>query len=174
MFCPGRLPGTSSTHQTPKLLHQFFEAQASARPDQIAVISPSRCMTYALVEKAANRLAHHLRGNGIGPGALVGLLLPRSAEVYVGLLGILKAGAAYVPLDPDYPPERISYILSDCKASFLVTSELAHLADFPAATNTGANAGGPSPSSGERCCSTSRKTNRRPFPQSDCHLTKPE
>jgi non-ribosomal peptide synthetase component F len=70
-------------------LHQFFEA--AARSDQAAVITPARRMTCALVEKSANRLARHLRANGIGPGCLVGLLLPRSAEVYVGLL---KSGTA--------------------------------------------------------------------------------
>src|SRR4051812_33131077 len=82
----------------PELLHEFFERQAAARPEQVAVIAPSRRLTYALVEQSANRLARFLRARGVGPGSLVGLLLPRSADVYVGLLAVLKAGAAYVPL----------------------------------------------------------------------------
>lgn len=117
----------------PQLLHEFFEAQATARPDQIAVITPGRMLTYRQVEQSANRLARYLRAQGVGAGALAGLLLPRGADVYIGLLGILKAGAAYVPLDPDYPPDRISYILSDCGASALVTaSPLADKANFQA------------------------------------------
>jgi non-ribosomal peptide synthetase-like protein len=116
----------------PQLLHEFFEVQATARPDNVAVITPGRMLTYRQVDEAANRLARFLRAHGIGPGSLVGLLLPRGASVYIGLLGILKAGAGYVPLDPDYPPDRISYILSDCRAGALVTvSELADKADFP-------------------------------------------
>jgi non-ribosomal peptide synthetase-like protein len=131
---PGALlaAGPSASRKAPTLLHEFFEEQATARPEQIAVITPGRMLTYAQVERTANRLARFLRGQGIGPGALVGLLVPRGAGVYISLLGILKAGAAYVPLDADYPAERLSYILADCRASALVTTaELADKANFP-------------------------------------------
>ena len=79
-------------------------------------------MSYDALERRANALAGLLRRQGVGRGDCVGLLLPRSMDVYVALLGILKAGAAYVPLDPDYPAERVSFILSDCQARALVTT----------------------------------------------------
>ena len=83
-------------------------------------------MTYGELERRANQLARFLRSRGVRRGDCVGLWLPRSIDVYVALLGILKAGAAYVPLDPEYPAERVRYILADCQARALVTtSELA-------------------------------------------------
>ena len=83
-------------------------------------------MTYGELERRANQLARFLRSRGVRRGDCVGLWLPRSIDVYVALLGILKAGAAYVPLDPEYPAERVGFILSDCQARALVTtSELA-------------------------------------------------
>ncbi len=102
-------------------LHQFFEEQATTRPDQVALVALSGKMTYAEVDEAANRLAHALRARGVSRNQPVGMLLPRSADVYVTLLAILKAGAGYVPLDPEYPAERIGYILGDCGAAALVT-----------------------------------------------------
>ena len=83
-------------------------------------------MTYGELERRANQLARFLRSRGVRRGDCVGLWLPRSMDAYVALLGILKAGAAYVPLDPEYPAERVGFILSDCQARALVTtSELA-------------------------------------------------
>src|SRR5437879_5973377 len=105
----------------PELLHELFEAQADARPDEPALLCAGDQLTYAQLDRKANRLAHVLRGKGVGKGSFVGLLLPRSMDVYVALLAILKAGAAYVPLDPDYPADRVSYILGDCAAQALVT-----------------------------------------------------
>ncbi len=104
------------------LLHELFERQAEARPAQPALVCAGESVSYADLERRANQLARFLRKLGVGRGDCVGLLLPRSLEVYVALLGILKAGAAYVPLDPDYPAERVGFILSDCQARALVTA----------------------------------------------------
>ena len=108
------------------MLHELFEQQAEARPDDIALVCGDQRMTYGELERRANQLARFLRSLGVRRGDCVGLWLQRSLDAYVALLGILKAGAAYVPLDPDYPAERVAFILSDCHARVLVTtSELA-------------------------------------------------
>src|SRR5262245_37844580 len=113
----------------PQLLHEIFEVRCAAQPDALAVLSPREAVTYGELEGRANRIARHLRARGVRRGDLVALLLPRSADAYAALLGILKAGAAYVPLDPDCPAERARYILDDCGAAALVTDdELAPLA----------------------------------------------
>lgn len=108
------------------LLHQIFEQRAAESPEAAAVACRGMETTYGDLDHAANRLARVLRARGVGRGDRVGLLLPRSAEVYVALLATLKAGAAYVPLDPDYPADRIGYILENCQARALITvSDLA-------------------------------------------------
>ena len=88
----------------------------------MAAVCDGRQLTYAELERRANQLALHLRARGVVRGSTVGLLAPRGLDVYVGMLGILKAGAAYVPLDCEYPPDRVRYILDDCKASAVVTT----------------------------------------------------
>ena len=80
-------------------------------------------LSYGDLECRANRLAHHLRALGVGPEVVVGLCLPRSLDLVVGLLGILKAGGVYLPLDPDYPAERLAFMLTDAAAPVLVTRE---------------------------------------------------
>ena len=91
-------------------------AQASLAP---AMVCGEGSLSYGELNAQANRLAHHLRDLGVGPEVLVGICIERSVEMVVGLLGILKAGAAYVPLDPAYPGERLAYMMADsaaCKA----------------------------------------------------------
>ncbi|HIQ21351.1 MAG TPA: amino acid adenylation domain-containing protein, partial [Planctomycetes bacterium] len=114
-------------NQTPRAcpealgVHQLFERQAARTPDAAAVISAGTTITYRELDQRANRLAHHLRRLGAGPGTLVGLCFDRSPELIVSLLGILKAGAAYVPLDPDYPQARLAYMVRDAGVDLLVT-----------------------------------------------------
>ncbi|HKS43658.1 MAG TPA: amino acid adenylation domain-containing protein, partial [Amycolatopsis sp.] len=93
-------------------------------PDAVAVLDESASLTYAELEVRANRVAHWLTGQGIGPEARVAVLLERSVDLLVVLLGVLKAGAAYVPVDSDYPPERIEYVLGDSDPAVVFTPEL--------------------------------------------------
>jgi non-ribosomal peptide synthetase-like protein len=114
-------PITDKSLLRPELLHELFESTAEARKDAIAIVCGAESITYSKLEERANRLAHWLRGQGVRRGDCVGLLLPRSIELCAALLAILKTGAAYVPIDPSYPADRVGFILSDCKARALVT-----------------------------------------------------
>jgi non-ribosomal peptide synthetase-like protein len=105
-----------------ELLHELFEHQAAANPASIALECGDERISYGELEERANQLARWLRKQGVKRGNCVGILIPRSSEVYIALLAILKTGAAYVPLDPDYPAQRVEFILSDCKAAALVTT----------------------------------------------------
>jgi non-ribosomal peptide synthetase component F len=105
----------------PATLPALFAAQAARTPDAAAVLFEDRVLSYAELDAHANRLAHHLQSRGVGPETIVGLLVERSPEMVVGLLGILKAGGAYLPLDPNYPRERLAFMLADAGAPVLVT-----------------------------------------------------
>ncbi len=105
-----------------ELLHELFERQARERSGELAVICGAEQMTYGELDRASNRLARHLRRRGAGRDACVALLLPRSLQMYVALLAVLKAGAAYVPMDPTLPAERVRFMLADCQARVLVTT----------------------------------------------------
>jgi non-ribosomal peptide synthetase-like protein len=119
-------PGAGSSPTA--LLHELFRQTAAAYPDETAVVCRGVTWTYRDLDLASDRLARRLRHAGVRRGDHVGLLLPRSGDVYVALLAVLKAGAAYVPLDPDYPAERVLHILQNCRARSLIThSELASL-----------------------------------------------
>ena len=103
------------------LLQEFFESAADRDPDHTAVICGPTQVSYKELDERANRLARCLRARGIGREDRVAILLPRSERVYEAMLGVLKAGAAYVPLDPDIPPDRLAFILLDSGAKCLVT-----------------------------------------------------
>jgi amino acid adenylation domain-containing protein len=115
-------------------VHELFERQAAKTPDLTAVVYQAKTLSYRELNERANQVAHYLRKRGVGPEVLVGVCLNRTPEMAIGLLGIWKAGGAYVPLDPAYPQDRLSFMMQDSAAKFLLTSsELKRL--FP-------NAGG--------------------------------
>ena len=104
-------------------LHQLFEEQAERIPEAVAVVSEEARLTYWELNRRANQVAHHLRSLGVAPETRVGLFLERSQELVVGLLAILKAGCAYIPLDPDYPQARLVYIVEDAHVQVLLTRQ---------------------------------------------------
>ncbi|MCG6574248.1 amino acid adenylation domain-containing protein, partial [Pseudomonas sp. AF32] len=112
------------------LVHQLFEAQVRARPDAIALTCEGQCLSYAQLNELSNQIAHHLIGLGLRPDDRVAICVERSLEMVAGLVGILKAGAAYVPLDPAYPAERLDYMLEDSAPKALLTQRDLH-ARFP-------------------------------------------
>lgn len=111
------------------LIHGRFEAQAALTPEAVAVNLADRRLTYRELNHRANQLAHYLRARNIGPDVFVGICSDRTVELVVGLLGILKAGGTYVPIDPQYPPERRAFMLQDSKSSIILT-ERAFAGDF--------------------------------------------
>lgn len=104
-----------------RCIHHLFEAQVEATPDHVALVVDDQQIAYRELDKRAERVADRLRTLGVGPGVLVAICAARSAELIAGILGILKAGGAYVPLDPAYPQARLSQILTDSRAPFLLT-----------------------------------------------------
>ncbi|MEC1595862.1 non-ribosomal peptide synthetase DhbF [Bacillus spizizenii] len=103
-------------------LPEQFEKQAALSPEAIAVVCEDQSLSYAELNERANRLARMLISEGVGPEQFVALALPRSLEMAVGLLAVLKAGAAYLPLDPDYPADRIAFMLEDAQPAFIMTN----------------------------------------------------
>ncbi|HEV3048981.1 MAG TPA: amino acid adenylation domain-containing protein, partial [Longimicrobium sp.] len=105
------------------IVHRLFLAQAERTPEAVAVVSGDERLTYAQLERRANRLAHALRARGVGPERLVGICMERSAEMVVAVLGVLKAGGAYVPLDPGYPRQRLAYMAADAGVDLVLTGD---------------------------------------------------
>ncbi len=104
-----------------KLIHQLFEEQVARSPDQVAIVCENQQLTYAELNIRANQLAHHLQALGVGTEVLVGIYLERSLEVVIAILGIFKAGAAYVPLDPAYPKDRLAFMLEETQVGVILT-----------------------------------------------------
>ena len=104
-------------------LHELFERQAALTPERLAVSAGGREMTYRALNARANQVAHYLREQGAGPDVLIGIRMTRGVDMLAGLLGILKSGAAYVPLDPAFPKERLEFILEDSAALLVLTDE---------------------------------------------------
>jgi amino acid adenylation domain-containing protein/non-ribosomal peptide synthase protein (TIGR01720 family) len=131
---------TQAAYPQGACIHTLFADQAARTPDAIAlvyetqeegsgfILRPAPCVlhvTYAELDRHANQLAHYLQALGIGPDVCVGLCMPRTPELVIGLLGILKAGGTYVPLDPAYPQERLAFMLADAQARVLITTDQA-------------------------------------------------
>jgi len=117
-----------STHSRPSIansrcIHEIFEAQVDRSPDNVAVVLGRESFTYRELNERANQLAHFLRNLGVQADVLVGICVDRSLQLVVGLLGILKAGGTYVPIDPQYPPERRAFMLQDSKSSIILTEQ---------------------------------------------------
>lgn len=109
-------------------IHQLFEAQAKKNPDDIALIFQGQHLTYQALNEQSDQLAHHLLSLGVKTGQYVGICLKRSTDMVVGLLGILKAGCAYLPLDPAFPKQRLNYMLQDAQTTVVITQN--DLADW--------------------------------------------
>ncbi|WP_316522805.1 non-ribosomal peptide synthetase [Kitasatospora brasiliensis] len=119
----GALDGHLPSEPVRTTLHRRFEEWAARTPDAVAVVADGRELTFAEVNERANRLAHHLRSLGVGPEDLVGVCLERGAELVPTLLGVLKSGAGYLPMDPANPAERLGYILADSGAKVAVVHQ---------------------------------------------------
>lgn len=107
-------------------IHQVFENQVVKSPDAISVIFENESLSYYELNRRANQLAHFLKKLGVGPEVIVGISVERSFDMVTGLLGILKSGAAYLPLDPNYPKERLTFMLDDARVPLILTQK--HLA----------------------------------------------
>ncbi|MER6146435.1 amino acid adenylation domain-containing protein, partial [Streptomyces sparsogenes] len=124
-----------TTHPVPgAVVPELVEAQVARTPDAVAVVCEGEELTYADLNARANRLARYLIARGAGPERLVGVALPRSVDLVVALLAVMKSGAAYVPIDPELPTERIGYMLGDADPLLLVT-DTATAASLPALDN---------------------------------------
>ncbi|MFQ5421362.1 MAG: AMP-binding protein, partial [Anaerolineae bacterium] len=106
---------------TNQCIHHRFAVQAAQTPDAIALIDGPHQLTYRALNQQANQLAHHLIQQGVQPGDLVGISVNRSATTIIALLGILKAGAAYLPLDPTYPAERLAFMIENAQPQVIIT-----------------------------------------------------
>ena len=114
---------TKTSYPDSVCVHQLFERQVLKTPHRVALIHEGETLTYEELNRRANKLAHYLRGMGVGTETRVGMMLERSVEMVLAILGIMKAGGAYVPFDPNYPQERLSFMVEDAGVSIMLTQE---------------------------------------------------
>ncbi|HKX29837.1 MAG TPA: amino acid adenylation domain-containing protein [Blastocatellia bacterium] len=112
---------TRAEYPREKLTHELFEEQAERTPEAVAVVFEDAALSYGELNRRANRLAHYLRASGVGLDVKVAICAERGVEMMIGLLGVFKAGGAYIPLDPAYPRERLRYMLEDGAPAVLLT-----------------------------------------------------
>ena len=113
--------GIQSDHGRDKCAHELFEAWVEEKPNSPAVTFEGKTMSYLEVNERANKIAHYLRENGVGPETLVGIYMERSLDLITSVLGVLKAGGAYLPLDMAYPRERLAFMLEDSRTQLVLT-----------------------------------------------------
>lgn len=118
---------TEMTYERNQTIHSLVEKRASIIPEEIALVFQDEKMSYGELNNRANQLAHRLKEYGISRNEIVGIMVERSIDIVVAILGVLKAGGAYLPIDPDFPQERIKYMLKDSEAKLLLTN--GHLVD---------------------------------------------
>ncbi len=118
---------TKTHYPSEATVHKLFEAKAAESPQSVALVYQDQHLTYGQLNTLANRLAHYLKGQGVGPEAMVGICVERSHFLVLGILGILKAGGTYIPLDPGYPQGRLAFMIRDTGLSIVLT--LSSLAD---------------------------------------------
>ena len=112
---------TDRESHTPDTIHDWFAEQVHRTPDSIAVTSGSGRITYSELAERSDHLADHLRGLGVGPDQIVGIYVDRGIEMVAAMLGVLKAGGAYLPLDPEFPEDRLAYMVDDAKCRCVIT-----------------------------------------------------
>ena len=119
---------TAFDYPKDKCVHELFEAQVAATPDNIAIVAQDQTLTFRQVNEEANRIAHSLLSLEITSGGIVAVILPRTSHLIPAMFGVLKAGAAYMPVDPSYPQERIDYLLTESNTKFILNENM--LFDF--------------------------------------------
>ena len=122
---------TELLYDKTKTISQLFEEQVKKTPSKTAIVFENKKLTYSELNEKSNQLANYLRGLDINPNNIIGIMLPRSLELMVAILGVLKSGACYIPIDPTYPEQRIEYMLNNSHAKYLITTdELYNIIDF--------------------------------------------
>ncbi|MET1537260.1 AMP-binding protein, partial [Burkholderia sola] len=120
--------GNPQRRDAQPLVHRLFEQQVDERPQATALVFGDECISYAQLNRRANRLAHRLMAEGVGAEVRVGIAVERSVEMVVAVLAVLKSGAAYVPLDPGYPADRLAHMVEDSGMACLLTQSRLGLA----------------------------------------------